>query len=399
MKKEYSIIHSHTDLSSGVTNVDSVTKYGDYIKEIVTNKSLGIKGICFTEHGSTFEWYKKKCECEKNGLKYVHSVEMYVTENLEDKIRDNYHVCLFATNKQSFEELNRLISKASNREDNHFYYVPRITFKELTETSDDILVSTACIGGILGKGNDEIKSKYIEFLTINKNRCYLELQHHLVDAQISYNKYIYELHKSTGIPIVIATDTHALNEKHAKGRTILQRSKGIFFDDESGWDITLKSYDELVKLFKQQKVLSNEDIFIALENTNKIYDKVEEFKVDKSYKYPKSKGDSLQELKDKINAGVIKRGVNKYPNYKSEYIPRIHNELKTYIHNGAVDFLLLDEDIKTEMAKIDIFPGYSRGSCSGSEIAYLIGMTEIDAIEHKMSFERFMNTERVSLAD
>ncbi|MGL5149226.1 MAG: hypothetical protein ACRC7N_01470 [Clostridium sp.] len=80
-------------------------------------------------------------------------------------------------------------------------------------------------------------------------------------------------------------------------------------------------------------------------------------------------------------------------------MPRIYHELETYIHNGAEAFLLLDEDIKTEMKKKDIFAGASRGSCSGSLIAYLIGMTDIDSIKYGMNFERFMNTERVSLAD
>jgi len=399
MSNTYTLTHCHTMYSNGITNIDSVTKYSDYIKQIKNDKALGIQGICFTEHGSTFEWYKKKCECEDNGFKYVHSIEAYVTESLDEKIRDNYHVCLYATDYESFEELNSLVSKAFNREDGHFYYTPRITFEELISTSSKILVSTACLGGILSKGNDKLKDRFIEFLVDNSNRCYLEIQHHLVKDQISYNKYLCDLHKKYNIPLLVATDTHALNSKHAKGREILQKSKGIFFDNEDGWDLTLKSYDELVELFKKQNIMSGEEIYEALENTNRLYDRVEEFKIDKSYKYPKLYDNSLDVLKQKINEGTLSKGINKLPNYKTEYIPRIQHELETYIHNGAVDFLLLDENIKTWARSNNIFAGYSRGSCSGSEIAYLIGITDIDSIKHKMNFERFMNTERVSLAD
>ena len=96
--------------------------------------------------------------------------------------------------------------------------------------------------------------------------------------------------------------------------------------------------------------------------------------------------------------GIKKRGVYKYDNYK-EYKQRILYELKTYIHNQAIDFVLLEEDYKSALKKQGVEFGYSRGSVSGSEIAYLLGITEVDSIKFNLNFERFMNTERVSLAD
>ena len=54
------------------------------------------------------------------------------------------------------------MSNASNREDGHFYYTPRITFEELVNTSNNILVTTACLGGILNKAkeNKELYDRY-----------------------------------------------------------------------------------------------------------------------------------------------------------------------------------------------------------------------------------------------
>jgi DNA polymerase-3 subunit alpha len=43
--------------------------------------------------------------------------------------------------------------------------------------------------------------------------------------------------------------------------------------------------------------------------------------------------------------------------------------------------------------------GYSRGSVSGSIIAYLLGITDVDSVKYNLNYERFMNKERVSLAD
>ena len=392
----YTVLHCHTELSNGTTNIDSVTKYEDYIKRA---SELGMKAIAITEHGNILSFLKKKDCCEKYGLKYIHGIEAYLTETIDTKIRDNYHCCLYARNWEGVKELNKLISNSYNRNDNHFYYTPRILIDDLFKTSDNIIVASACLGGVFNKGNDEVKKRMLDFFIKNKDRCFLEIQHHNVKDQIEYNKYLFKLSQEYGLKLVTNTDTHCLDKKHVKGRDILQRAKNIRFDNEDGWDLTFKSYDELIESYKQQNSLPMFVILEAMENTNRIADMVEEFTMDKSYKYPKLYDNSEDVLKQKINEGVIRTGIDKLPNYETEYLPRIYSELETYKHNGAVDFLLLDENIKTWGREHDIYPGYSRGSCSGSLICYLLGITDVDSVLHKLNFERFMNTERVSLAD
>ena len=392
----YTVLHCHTELSNGTTNIDSVTKYEDYIKRA---SELGMKSIAITEHGNILSWKKKKDCCEKYGLKYIHGIEAYLTETINEKIRDNYHCCLYARNWEGVKELNKLISNSYNRNDNHFYYTPRILIDDLFNTSDNIIVASACLGGVFNKGNSDIKKRMLNFFIENKDRCFLEIQHHNVKDQIEYNKYLYILSNDFGLKLVTNTDTHCLDEKHVKGRDILQKAKKIRFDNEEGWDLTFKSYNELVESYKQQNSLPMFVVLEAIENTNRIADMIEEFSMDRSYKYPKLYDNSEDVLKQKINEGVIRTGINKLPNYETEYLPRIYKELETYKHNGAVDFLLLDENIKTWAREHDIYPGYSRGSCSGSLICYLLGITDVDSVLHKLNFERFMNTERVSLAD
>lgn len=428
--KNYTVYHLHSDLSNGVTNIDSITKFDEYIDYAA---QLGMKALAFSEHGSIFQWIKKKVYIEKKGMKYIHAEEFYVTEELfqnpeipddlitnemyeslqqeeiEDiintyieenkkKIRDNYHVVLIAKNYDGVCELNELSSKAFNKEDGHFYYAPRITMDELINTSDNILVTTACIGGILCKGNKEIQTKMMEFLVANKHRCYLEIQHHMDRLQIEYNKYLVNISEKYGIPLIAGTDTHALNKTHLMGREILQKAKDVHFDNESKFDMTFKTYEELVNCYKLQNAIPENKYLEAIENTNKMADRIEEFKLDYSYKYPKLYDDSLAVFKQKIIKGIKDRGVNKYPNFQ-EYKDKINYELKTYQHNGSIDFMLLEEDYKSELRKQGVYCGYSRGSVSGSIIAYLLGITDVDSIKYKLNFERFMNQERVSLAD
>ena len=112
-------------------------------------------------------------------MKYVHAIEAYLTTTLSEKIRDNYHCVLIANNYDGFLELNKLVSRSFDRSDNHFYYAPRISFDELFSTSDNIIITTACVGGVLGKSDDYIHQNFIYFLKQNRHRCFLEIGHHM----------------------------------------------------------------------------------------------------------------------------------------------------------------------------------------------------------------------------
>lgn len=398
----YTVYHLHSDLSNGVTNIDSVTKFAEYVDYA---KSLGMTALGFSEHGCIFEHIKKKETIEKAGMKYIHGEEFYLTESLETKQKDNYHVVIMAKNYDGFLELNKLSSIAFNRSsaqtcgvDEHFYYVPRITMDELEGISDNLIITSACLGGVLNKGNEALKERFIQFLLAHKGNCFLEVQHHSNERQVEYNKYLYELSQRTGLRLIAGTDTHCLNETHAKGRAILQKAKGIYFADEDGWDLTFKTYDELVDSYERQGALPKDVYLQAIENTNLLPDMVTPWEIDRSYKYPHLWENPEKLFLQKIKEGIDHRGIKSLPNY-NEYRERILYEIEGYKHNGAVDFMLLMTDIADWCKAHDILLGYGRGSVNGSVIAWLLGITEMDAVKYNLNFERFMSKERVSLSD
>ena len=392
----YTILHLHSMLSNGVTNIDSVTPYDQYIDKA---HGLGMTAMAFSEHGSVLGWVKKKLHMEEVGMKFIAAEEFYLTNTLDEKVRDNYHCLLIAKNYAGVLELNKLSSKSFNRDDNSFYYVPRITIEDVKNTSDNIVVSTACLGGVLNKAPEPIRQDFFDWLCQHPNRCFLEIQPHISAEQKRYNQALWALSKRSGLRLLMCTDTHALNAEHVEGRKILQKAKNIHFDGEDEFHLEMLSYDELVTLCKIQNALPMEVYLNAIEMTNTVADMVEPFELDYSYKYPHLWGDdSEQVLRAKITDGIKWRGVDKLPNYQ-EYLDRIEYEMAAYVHNGAIDFMLLMEDIIAWCKTQDILVGYGRGSCNGSVIAYLLGITEMDSIKHGLNFERFMNTERVSLSD
>lgn len=396
----YTVYHCHTMLSNAVTNIDSVTTFKQYIKRA---QECGMTALAFSEHGNIFEWVHKKDAVEAAGLKYIHAMEAYLTERIpdegEEKIRDNYHCVLIAKNWEGVKELNRLQGKAFSRTDGHYYYAPRITFAELFATSNNIIITTACVASALCKGTESAKASYLRFLTRHKDRCFLEVQHHNTQKQFEYNRYLANLSKETGLRLIAGTDTHCLNAEHELGRSALQRGKGVFFDDEVGWDLTWKTYDELVEAYRTQDALSEEEYMSAINNTNVMADMIETFELDRSFKYAKIYEDGEKVLREKLFAPetiepIIKEGFS-----REEVTARLEQEIDTFNALNATDFILLEDHIVRWEHSHDMWQGPARGSAASSLALYALGVTEVNPLKYGFYFWRFMDKSKYSLAD
>lgn len=358
-----------------------------------------MKALAFSEHGSVFEWWHKKQAIEKAGMKYIHAIECYLTHDLTEKIRDNYHCVLIAKNYDGFLELNKLVSRSFNRKDNHFYYVPRISFEELFSTSENIIITTACIGGVFGKADDVVAIEFLEFLRENRERCFLEIGHHLDEKQVQYNAKMYDFSTLYGLRLIAGTDTHVLDEEHEMGRKILQQSKNIFFEGEDNWDLKFKTYEELVRSFELQHALPEHVYLEAIENTNVMADMIEPFEIDRGTKYPKIYTDPEKVFREKI-AKAVETHPYAVMRHGRETIDKVvADELEVYEKTGSVDFMLLQSYLREWELSQGIQCGYGRGSVSGSMIAYLLGITKMDSLRFGLNFFRFMNPDRVTNAD
>lgn len=414
--ENYVVYHNHSDISNLTAGqkADSVTKFVDYLD---LAEKYGMTAYAFSEHGSVMNWVQKKKEIEKRGMKYIHANEIYLTQHIDKErglIRDNYHYILIAKNYDGVLELNKLTSNSFNRDDGHFYYNPRITFDELKNTSDNIIMTSACLASPLWKLYKQaydhfgVKDKsakmeleaMLEWMGNNRHRMFFEIQYHNHPQQIKFNQMLFRLSKELKIPLIAGTDTHALNQEHAEARKIFLKAKGATYGDEDTFDLTFKSYRELVRMFEKQGALPRNVYLEAIHNTNVMADMVEEFELDKTPKYPKLYDNPIEVFKQQINEGIVKRGIDKFPAYKKKrYYERIKEELETYIKLDTVDYMLLQKHIIDWCHENGIYQGYGRGSVNGSLIAYILGITEMDSIKHNLNFFRFLNPDRISLPD
>lgn len=206
---------------------------------------------------------------------------------------------------------------------------------------------------------------YEKFL---KKYDYYEVQPHVnSNDQKTHNKKLLEWSKIYNKPIVCGTDTHSLNPYLAECRTIMQIAKGIEFLDEDTFDLTCKTRQELYSMFVEQGILSILEIENALDNTNLIADSIEDFELDKTFKYPifKSPEEDAIEfekrcwegLDEKIKCGAIKE------TDRSKYIDRVNEELRVFKKVNMSGFMLSMQAFIGVLRKQGVPFGFSRGSC------------------------------------
>ena len=343
-------------------------------------------------------WTEKYGLCKEAGIRYIHSVEIYLTESIEEKVRDNYHTILIAKNMDGVKEINKLI-KISSQED-HFYYTNRISFDEFLALSDNVITTSACLASPLSK-LDESHPRYYE---LAKKYDFLEVQPHNHPEQVAFNKKLKELSVRLKKPLIAGTDAHSPTPYKSECRQVLLEAKNKYFEDEGAFDLTYKSYDELVEAFRKQGALSQADYMAAIENTNLLYDLTEDLELDTSIKYPilygSREADSIkfvetinEKFEDKLKKGIIP------PEQEEAFRNAIKEEVRVFQKLNMDGFMLSMSELTTWCRNHDIPIGPARGSVGGSRVAYVTDIIDINPETWHTVFSRFCNEDREEIGD
>lgn len=395
MSANYTTYHLHSDYSL----LDSCTNFKEYIDAAVQN---GRKAIAFTEHGKPMGWVSKKLYCDQVGIQFIHGVEIYLTESLlnqdGEKVRDNYHTVLLAKNWDGVLELNDLVSRSC--QEDHFYYVNRISFDEFLSLSDNILSTSACLASPLNK----LPADHPRYLELTEKYDYLEIQPHAHPDQVSFNRRLLDLSRRLGKPLIAGTDTHSLSPYKAECRSILMKAKHKSYGDEDAFDLTYKTYDQLVDAFRRQGALPETVFLEAIENTNRMAASCEPFQLDTSIKYPILYGSReadaekftetvQQKFQDKLSSGIIP------PEQESAFRSAIQEEMRVFRKLHMDGFMLSMSELISWCKEQGMAIGTARGSVGGSRVAYVTDIIDLNPETWHTVFSRFCNEDRVEVAD
>ena len=391
--------HSQYSLLDGLPKIDELL---DYVKE------LGMDSVAITDHGVLYgavEFYKK---ATAKGIKPIIGCEVYVAlekmsqrrPNIDDK---RYHLVLLVKDEEGYKNLVQLVTKAHL---DGFYYKPRVDEELLAQYSKGLIALSACVQGkiprqILANKLDEAEKTAKRYQEIfGKENFYLELQNHPHNQdQKKVNAGLIELSKKIKTPLVATNDIHYLKKEDAEAQDILMLiNTGADPNDPERLtikadDFSMRSPEEMADVFK--------DTPEAIENTQKIAEKCNfNFELGKTklphYEVPAGKtADGY--LKELCYQGLEKR-YGKNP--EKNIIERLEYEFSTIKDLGFASYFLIVQDFVNWAKQNRIVVGPGRGSAVGSLVAYLLNITNVDPLKHKLLFERFLNPGRkIALPD
>lgn len=189
MSNEFSHLHVHSDYSL----LDGLGKIGDYVKY---GKSLGMKAMAFTDHGTMAGLVTAYDTCKANGMKFIGGFEAYVapygTTRFEKKASEGKaynHLIILFKNAEGYKNGCELLTRSHTE---GFYYKPRIDFDLLKEHHEGLVVMSACLAGAVPQaivhGNVDLAKQIImEYKEVFGDDYYLEIQDHGIPGKRGYH--------------------------------------------------------------------------------------------------------------------------------------------------------------------------------------------------------------------
>ena len=388
-------LHVHTEYSL----LDGMCR----IKELIARtKELGMDSLAITDHGALhgiIEFYQQAKEAR---IKPIIGCEFYVAANSRlsrtPADKDPYHLVLLARDKAGYKNLLKLSTKAHLE---GFYYKPRIDKELLTEHHQGLVALTACLGGELprlileGRMQDaEQSARWHKELF---GDYYLEVQKHPIPELEQVNKGLLALSAKLNIPLVATNDVHYIERQDARWQDImLCIQTNTTVNDEkrlkmAGDFFYLKSPQEMATEFSDMpQALENTERIAQLCNLELEFGRLHlpEVEID-----PGKTPDEY--LADRCRQGLAQRYGN---NPSPEIQERLRYELEVVQKTAFAQYFLVVWDI-VSFARRQKIPCGVRGSAAASLILYCLGITDVDPLEHKLVFERFLNIERKEMPD
>ena len=446
--------HVHTDASL----LDGLSKVKDLVAKA---KSLNMKAVAITDHGSLGNALSFWEECNKQGIKPLLGNELYYTHNtdilaLPLKDRDElaikqakengieipkkakkkdiaellepysydtkgYHILFIAMNQTGWVNLMKLSGEASDK--CTYNGRPHCDMKMIEKYNEGLICTTACLGSyldqcIINNKMDEAHEHLAELKDIFGDRLFLEIQPFNEEEQIKANIELMKLSEEFNIKLITGTDSHYVNkEDHYIHDILLCIGTGAKLSDEVRFrfknEFWFMSYEEVIEQYLNQITLVEmipahymDKVYESLNNTGVLADMVEDIKL-KSDKpimplveVPEGFTDNTY-LRHQCWQNLYKYLTkNNLWHKRRIYEQRLNHELNVICTKGYASYFLIVQDF-IEWGNNNGCPfGPGRGSAAGSLVAFLLGIVKgTDPIEYDLLFFRFLTMDRKALPD
>ena len=418
-------LHVHTEYSM----LDGAAKIA---KLAARAQELGMPAVAMTDHGNMFGAYEFQKTVAAAELTPIIGIEAYVapqsrfhrqpvfwgeqhqrkTDEATGRGGDvsatgSYlHKTLLAANAQGLRNLFKISSLASL--EGYYRKWPRMDDELLEQYHEGIIATTGCPSGTvqtrlrLGQYDEALKAAGRYQDIFGKENYFLELMDHGIPIETAVRGDLLRIARHLNIPFLATNDSHYVTEDQKGAHdALLCIGTNSQVDDPTRFKFSGEGY--YLRPAEEMRALDSSDVWAeACRNTLLIAERVESYKEvfahrDLAAKFPVPDGETeMSWLRKETAKGAVGRYGDSVP---ANVLERIEYELGVIEQMGFPGYFLVVADICQYARKNGIGLGPGRGSATGSMVAYVTGITELDPIEHSLLFERFLNPERVSMPD
>ncbi len=398
MAEQFVHLHVHTEYSL----LDGACRLDQLAQRVA---ELGMPAVAMTDHGVMYgaiDFYKA---CRAVGVKPIIGCEIYVASDsrFERGPRQGQrtrHLTLLAENEAGYRNLLQIVSQAHLE---GFYYHPRADMELLSDHAEGLIALSACKQGAIAReildDNYPAARQQAEVLreVFGEDNFYLELMDHGLPGQKKIIAAEVRLSEELGIPVVATNDAHYVRQEDAEAHDVLlciQTQATLDSPNRLRFETNefyLKSAEEMAELFG--------DVPEALSNTVEIADRcnleldlgsvrLPHVEVENGY-------DVISYLRHLCEQNIEKR----YGTDRPEVRQRLDYELDIIAEMNYSGYFLIVSDFIREAKSRGILVGPGRGSATGSIVAYLLEISDVDPLKYDLIFERMLNPERASPPD
>ena len=372
------------------------------INEIIENaQKLNMPAVALTDLNNMFGMVKFFKKAEAAGIKPIAGT----TLNLKSHAGEFGEILCLAKNNEGLKSLMGIISKSQLQQENGYI---SITFEDLSSCAGNIIViaggSSSTIFNLAKlKKNQDLKTELLSFKETFQDDFCIELQRVGKSFEEEFIQCILPLASEFLIPVIVSNDTmfsqkedfdiHETKVCINTGKTLNDANRERLFSPEQFF----KSSKDISNLF------SDCDPDTLINNTVAIAQKCNVTLTTDQYflpEYPVPEEHDFNSFLSELSKKQLNEIIESYSSGEKEiYLKRLDYEL-TQIHaTGFSSYFLIVADFIQWSKDNDVPVGPGRGSGAGSLVAYALGITALDPIEHNLLFERFINPERISMPD
>jgi DNA polymerase-3 subunit alpha len=391
----------HTEYSL----VDGIVRVPELMAAV---SSAGMPAVALTDQSNLFAMVKFYKEALAAGVKPLIGVDAWIRE-VGERAPPSRAVFL-CQNLVGYRHLTQLVTRSFLEGQQRGAPMLERSWLQSDMLQGLIVLSGGAegdIGQAIARGRDDEAARCLaRWQELCGDRFYLEVQRTGRAGEEIYAEAVIDLGLEHGVAALATNDvrflTRAEFEAHEArvcihdGALLADPGRARRYSEEQ----YLKSPAEMAELFKDAPEL--------LDNTVEVAKRCSlEIRLGSSMlpAYPVPAGSNTEDfLREEAVRGLearltASRGAAAAVAGTSAYEARLDLELGVICSMGFAGYFLIVADFIRWARDNGVPVGPGRGSGAGSLVAYVLGITDLDPIEHDLLFERFLNPERVSMPD